>query len=259
MRISKRDIMLMMEEILVNNDVLVLEWQGMYAHFRDLSSNSTSLTYPAPPRSTVIGMLGLLLGLKEDEYPYVFSTEVCNIAVEPMSENVTQIEKFNYINNDEKNSANVGVEYLREKSLDFVRYWIYVNHQDGKILDELEYLTKNSSSKCGAPGMGKRHLISYVDFVARTQIREKSKKGNVTINTITPMKYIKSMDFERDYEEGRRINKTKMQRELTVNKELKSVEKYIIPLNMKGIYVVEVNEKYNIIDVNGEEKRVYWM
>lgn len=244
----------------MNNDILVVEWKGKAAHFKDLSTNSNSLCFHVPPRPTIIGALGYAMGLLEDEYPNIFSTENCNIAIEPMSENIKSIDVINYINSKISNaSANVSVQNLYEKNNEYVRYWLYIRHKNKKILDELEHIVKNSMYKIGRPGMGKMKFPSTFDFITRTEIKEMSKVGNVIINSICPEKYIEDIDFERDYREKRRLTRSLLHRELTVDRELKSVEDYVIPLNMKGICVAEVNKEYNVLDVNGEEKRIYWM
>lgn len=47
--------------------IAVFDVSGMMAHFRRIDTNSTSLTYRFPPRTTLAGMIGALLGLDIDD------------------------------------------------------------------------------------------------------------------------------------------------------------------------------------------------
>lgn len=54
-------------------EVLQFKISGFMAHFRKVFSNSTSLSYFFPPRTTVVGMLAAALGRDRDSYYEEFS------------------------------------------------------------------------------------------------------------------------------------------------------------------------------------------
>lgn len=47
-------------------EVVTFSWQAKYGHFLRAESNVNALTYPVPPRTAVLGLLGAILGLEKD-------------------------------------------------------------------------------------------------------------------------------------------------------------------------------------------------
>ena len=47
-------------------EVVTFVWQAKYGHFLRAESNVNALTYPVPPRTAVLGLLGAILGLEKD-------------------------------------------------------------------------------------------------------------------------------------------------------------------------------------------------
>jgi len=49
-----------------NSDILAFKLMGDYAHYSHPATNYSSLTYPIPPKTTIMGFLGAIIGL--DDY-----------------------------------------------------------------------------------------------------------------------------------------------------------------------------------------------
>ena len=49
-------------------DLLVFDISGKFAHFRKYYTNSSSLTYLVPPRTSIYGLIAGILGLERDSY-----------------------------------------------------------------------------------------------------------------------------------------------------------------------------------------------
>lgn len=49
-----------------NMDVLSFRWSAKYGHFLRAEANVNALTYPAPPRTVVLGLLAAILGREKD-------------------------------------------------------------------------------------------------------------------------------------------------------------------------------------------------
>ena len=47
---------------------LVFDIKGDYGHFKKYYTTSSPLTFSIPPRTTVSGMIGALIGLDKEEY-----------------------------------------------------------------------------------------------------------------------------------------------------------------------------------------------
>ncbi len=61
--------------------ITVFDLYGKFAHFRKFYTNSSSLTYLIPPRTTIEGIIAALLGYERDSYYDVLSVDKLNIAV----------------------------------------------------------------------------------------------------------------------------------------------------------------------------------
>ena len=58
-------------------DVLSFRWSAKYGHFLRAEANVNALSYPAPPRTAVLGMLAAILGLEKD----TLATELADVRV----------------------------------------------------------------------------------------------------------------------------------------------------------------------------------
>ena len=77
---------------------LVFDIKGDYGHFKKYYTTSSPLTFSIPPRTTVSGMIGALIGLDKEEYLKYFSKEDAKIAIQINSPiNKTRIS-YNLIN-----------------------------------------------------------------------------------------------------------------------------------------------------------------
>lgn len=54
-------------------EVITFIWKAKYGHFLRAESNVNALTYPVPPRTSVLGLLGAVLGLEKDALSYELS------------------------------------------------------------------------------------------------------------------------------------------------------------------------------------------
>lgn len=55
-------------------DVLSFRWRAKYGHFLRAEANVNALTYPAPPRTSALGLLAALCGLEKDALASEFTT-----------------------------------------------------------------------------------------------------------------------------------------------------------------------------------------
>ena len=51
--------------------VLSFRWFAKYGHFLRAEANVSALSYPIPPRTAVLGLLGAILGLEKDQLPEI--------------------------------------------------------------------------------------------------------------------------------------------------------------------------------------------
>ncbi len=80
--------------------VIVFDLYGKFAHFRKFYTNSSSLSYSIPPRTTIEGMIGALLGYDRDSYYEILGADKLKIAVKKMSKTRKIMQSLNYIKAD---------------------------------------------------------------------------------------------------------------------------------------------------------------
>jgi len=76
--------------------IVVFRISGKYAHFRRPYTNVSSLSYPFPPRPTIAGLLGAILGIQKDKVAEVFDEKKLKVAVviEKQLKTVTHVTNF---------------------------------------------------------------------------------------------------------------------------------------------------------------------
>ena len=62
-------------------ELITLELQGKFAHFRKYYGNNTALSYALPPRTTLMGLLAALLGRERDSYYREMAADSLRIGV----------------------------------------------------------------------------------------------------------------------------------------------------------------------------------
>ncbi|MFY9218677.1 MAG: type I-B CRISPR-associated protein Cas5b [Tepidanaerobacteraceae bacterium] len=126
--------------------ILAFDLTGPMAHFRKYFTNSSSLSYDFPPRTTVIGIVAGILGLERDSYYEDFGSEKCRIAVK-IKEATRSIQRtVNYISVKNANELNgcaghtqIPLEIILPKDLDEDKlcYRIYFWHENEDIMKGL--------------------------------------------------------------------------------------------------------------------------
>ena len=61
--------------------ITVFRYYGRYAHFRRPYTNVSSLSYPFPPRPTIAGLMGAILGIQKDQVADDFGNDKLKVAV----------------------------------------------------------------------------------------------------------------------------------------------------------------------------------
>lgn len=114
--------------------VLQVKISGKLAHFRKVFSNSTSLSYYFPPRTTITGILAAAMGLDRDSYYERFAPGALEVGVEAL----TPLRKLTfaetYLDTDEVNLRKlrglvnrvpITREYVTPLSGEFLTYAFY--------------------------------------------------------------------------------------------------------------------------------------
>jgi CRISPR-associated protein Cas5h len=63
--------------------VVTFTWKAKFGHFLRAEASASALSYPVPPRTTVLGLLGAILGLAKDEPQQVLQSALIAISGKP--------------------------------------------------------------------------------------------------------------------------------------------------------------------------------
>ena len=128
------------------NKILAFDLTGPMAHFRKYFTNSSSLSYDFPPRTTVVGTIAGILGLERDSYYEDFGIEKCHIAVK-IKEPTRSIQRtVNYLSvknaselNGSAGHTQIPLEIILPKDIkeDKLCFRVYFWHKNEGIMTEL--------------------------------------------------------------------------------------------------------------------------
>ncbi len=90
--------------------IVIFRCSGKYAHFRRPYTNVSSLSYPFPPRPTVAGLLGAILGIAKGKVAETFNDANCKVtvAIEKQVKTVTHVTNF-------RQAGVGGIDYIIKK------------------------------------------------------------------------------------------------------------------------------------------------
>jgi len=134
--------------------LLSFEIRGRFAHFRKFYTNSSSLSYFVPPRTTIIGMLGAILQYDRDSYYHIFNENDFRISV-AVTSNVNikkQMQCMNYLHHKSYKELVKGkgadqhsqcrLELLMTETLRPIDYTVYIGATNERSLKELVEIEK---------------------------------------------------------------------------------------------------------------------
>ena len=239
---------------------VVFDIEGNFAHFRKFYTNSSSLSYSLPPRTTVEGLLASFLGLERDSYYEKMSSEKLHIAVRKNSPTRSITQTLNYIKatsvsklNAPDDHTQIPFEVITGGNNEYkVSYRIYVA-SDEDYMDELqETLIKNKFAY--PPSLGTVFFQGSVENVNLCEILPEEKEGYVKISSVLPAEEIEEIKCG-EYQ----LVKERMPRDFGADRQVKKSGSYIFDqrgevLNVKlksGYYAVkilnEIKERENIV------------
>jgi len=162
-------------------DLVVFELCGPMAHFRKYYTNSSSLSYSFPPRSTMMGIIAAVLGWKRDSYYEEMGLKRASFAVSVKTPVRKIIQTVNYTRTKDSDLGKIhkgvpGTQIPMEilvPGLGHHRlvFRIYFNHVDSNILDELEDRLQKGRSYFPLY-LGISEFLATSEFVARIKKEE---------------------------------------------------------------------------------------
>jgi CRISPR-associated protein Cas5h len=216
-------------------DLLILKVKGKFAHFRKFYTNSSSLSYSIPSRTTIIGLVAAVLGYERDSYYELFSKDKLNISVKKDSCIRKVMQSVNYIRATSpknifqpKDHTQIPVEILTGD--DGVEYTIYISCADKNLMDELEYRVKDNKYVY-SPYLGAAPFNCSFQFCRRLDVQLQKSNEPIRISTPVNLKYIVSGSIDIFENDNLKLLKERMPVEFLKDREVGNMASYIYDEN----------------------------
>lgn len=216
-------------------DLLILKLKGKFAHFRKFYTNSSSLSYSVPPRTTIIGLIAAILGYERDSYYEIFSKDKLKVSIKKDNSIRKIMQSINYIKAtspksifEPKEHTQIPLEILTGD--DGVKYTIYISSSDKSLMDELEYRVKNNKYAY-SPYLGAGPFNCTFEFCERMNVEPKKSEELVKISTLINSKYIAEGSIDIFENDNLKLLKERMPVEFLKDREIGSMASYIYDEN----------------------------
>lgn len=153
-----------------NDKVLIFDVSAPFAHFKRIFATTSALTYPLPPKTTVYGLIGAILGLEKTGNVYLneFAPGCCRIGIRIEREIATQRISMNLRPSFGSLRATENRKPTLMEFVDRPRYRIYFQHTDAALYQRFSSLLRAGKSTY-TPTLGLANLIAKVVFIAEAE------------------------------------------------------------------------------------------
>ncbi|RKY40733.1 MAG: type I-B CRISPR-associated protein Cas5 [Candidatus Omnitrophota bacterium] len=251
----------MMQEI---ERLLIFDIKGPVAHFRKFYTNSSSLSYSFPSRTTITGLIAGILGREKDKYYDEFSSDRCKIAVSIRTPVRKIMQTINYVRTKSLGELNLSAGHTQvplEIVLPFesneLKYRIYFYHKDNTFDELKEVLEKEKFVY--PPYLGISEFIAdvkFVDFIKGEQIFVSTNlESSVEIVTVVNIEHIQkgSLVFKESSGEVLQYIKERMPLEFDSERKLKKGASFIYEKN-QGRIKLKIKSYYTINYRDSDDK-----
>lgn len=174
----------------MNDDFLVFDIWGELAHFRRYNTTSSPLSWPFPPRPTVLGTIGAILGLAKNDYLGIFQDDGVQVAISILQRPRSLRVSYNHV--DTKTARDFGRmkksggrTQIRREVLADVRYRIFFRHTDQTLQEDLTTLVRAHQS-IYTVSLGLASMLADFAFVASATAAPCSLEEETEIITVVP-------------------------------------------------------------------------
>ena len=237
--------------------IAVFDIEGRFAHFRKFYTNSSSLSYSVPPRTTIEGIIGAILGCERDSYYKKLSSEKLHISVKKNKPTRSITQTLNYIKATSPSQlyapdehTQIPFEIITGWGEESVSYRIYAASKES-YMDELRDRLV-SERYVYPPSLGTVFFQGYIKNIPCVDITLQESNSYVSIDSVAPLHNIKEIEIG-EYQ----LIKEKMPKDFDENREIKKAETYIFDQRGCPVKFKVKDNYYNIKLKYGEEKIIF--
>jgi CRISPR-associated protein Cas5h len=247
-------------------EVLVFDLIGKMAHFRQYYTNSSSLSYFFPPRTTVTGIIAGVIGLSRDSYYEIFSEDTMRIALAIRSPLRKKIQTVNYIWAENRSQLNLSAGQHTQVPMElvlpgdyreFIVYRVFLWHRDSGIFSQIAEAVVGERI-CFPPYLGISECLGYLKFAFRGEAEEKFFNGMVEVNSVVGVEYFKKYGCFLEPREGALYVKELMPFTFDAERRLRSAPREFVGEVRSGrIYLKGSGKVYAVRGDDREERIIF--
>ncbi|PWJ57269.1 MULTISPECIES: type I-B CRISPR-associated protein Cas5b [Dyadobacter] len=183
--------------------ILAFDIWGEYAHFKKIYATTSALTYAIPPKTSLYGFLGAILGLEKQDNKYLeaFANKSCLVGISLNRPLIFQ-----------RLGINLKAELGRKKEgsppkptlTEFIHqphYRIYVSHTDLELYSRLKNSLQQHKTVY-TPTLGLASLISNFAFIGEYETDIRQISDFVPIESVIPRRDLIALDTNSFKHEG---------------------------------------------------------
>lgn len=242
--------------------MLIFDLIGKMGHFRKIDTNSSSLSYAFPPRTTIVGMIAGILGIERDGYYEMFSPDQCHIAVSVLTPIRKVMQTVNYMFvtnkahlNNSQGHTQIPIEFVfpggEEANL---RYRIYFSHNDVSVNESVKKRIL-SSRYVYPPYLGLSELLGQLNWVAEAEGTLKESDSVVPIHSVVRIPELRERSIQ--FSGETRFLKEFMTRHFTNERMIQETDYYLFEQSRQLVAVPDV--PYVAVAYGGNEENVLFM
>jgi len=253
------------------NELIIFDISGPFAHFKTFYTNSSSLSYSFPPRTSIIGLIAAICGYERDSYYEEMNIDNYKITLSIKTPLKKSMYVMNYLYTKSKNDLNGSAGHtqiplevvlpsdIREKNLKYRIYFAKKDSGQQVIFNKFkEYLL--SKKIAYPPYLGISEFIGkieFIDLINKNNIKKITNNEHVQeINSVANLKYIKekSLIFKPDKNKVLNYLKEKTPLDFSNERFVKNFGYFIFEKNGNNLLLIPTENCYSIIykDFNKE-------
>lgn len=177
----------------MSRPILIFDIWGDYAHFKKIYATTSAVSYAIPPKTSLYGYMGAIIGLPKAENAYLtaFADKQCLLGISVLNPIIMKRLGTNLRPNIGRTADNPKptlTEYVYQP-----KYRLYVSHQDGYFYDELRAALQEHRSVF-TPSLGLAGLVSNFGWVGEVTAESVHPTDSVPIHSVIPRRHLLELD-----------------------------------------------------------------
>ncbi|KXG09893.1 hypothetical protein AT864_01852 [Anoxybacillus sp. P3H1B] len=243
-------------------NILIFDLIGKMGHFRKMDTNSSSLSYFFPPRTTIVGLIAGILGIERDGYYEPFSFDQCQVGLSVRTPVRKMIQTVNYMLVTSKGHLNnsaghtqIPLEFVLPRKEEMaLRYRVYFSHKDPVIYEDVKKRVQ-SNRYIYPPYLGLSELLGQLEWIAEAEGVQNESDGLIPIHSVARISDLRERSLQLSTDT--RFVKEFMTRHFTKERAILETDYYLLELSRRLVAVPNV--PYVTVTYGNEREHVLFM